>query len=452
MGYRGAPSSSEARFGVSMSAGAELLKEQAAKIAASGALGRSRSYARLLDFLVESAAQGRTPKELEIAMEVFGRGADFDPSQDSMVRVYAHNLRQKLEHYYATAGRGEAQQLALARGEYRISLVAAGPADTDDTSRPPAVPAAQPEGVVLKLTRWRLAASAAAVLVLGGVLGGAIALQQAPAEPAAAVVARSPLWAGLLDDDLPILLVVGDYYIYGELDEHGAVTRLVRDFSVGSSKDLDELMMNDTSLLSRYLDLDLTYLPTGSAFALLDLLRVIYTTEKPIRVVSMSEMNEANLKSSHVIYVGYLSALDKLEDFVFASSALAIGYTYDELRNMDTGELYTSEAGMPGANRNYRDFAFISMFPGPGGNQIMIVAGTRDAGLMQAAHALSDPMFVASMERARPDTSQAQPPSFEMLYEVTGYGRTNLDAMLVHTAALNYQEIWGGVFLQAPTD
>ena len=37
-------------------------------------------------------------------MEVFGKGADFDPSQDSMVRVYAHNLRQKLDHYYATDG------------------------------------------------------------------------------------------------------------------------------------------------------------------------------------------------------------------------------------------------------------------------------------------------------------------------------------------------------------
>ena len=53
------------------------------------------------------------------------------------------------------------------------------------------------------------------------------------------------------------------------------------------------------------------------------------------------------MKSSHVVYVGYMSALDKLEDFVFASSSLAIGYTYDELRNMETGELYTSEAGMP---------------------------------------------------------------------------------------------------------
>jgi hypothetical protein len=285
-----------------------------------------------------------------------------------------------------------------------------------------------------------------------------IMLERAPAAPAAMAVAHSPLWAGMLDDDLPILLVVGDYYIYGELDEHGDVTRLVRDFSVGSSKELDELMMNDSSLLSRYLDLDLTYLPTGSASALLDVLRVLYTSSKPIRVVSMSEMNEADLKSSHVIYVGYLSALDKLEDFVFASSNLAIGYTYDELRNTDTGELYTSEAGMPEMNRNYRDYAFISTFPGPGGNQILIVGGTRDAGLMQAAHALADPMFVASIEQARPDfgksadTPEKRPPSFEMLYEVTGYGRTNLDAMLVHAAELNYQEIWGGVFRQAPSN
>jgi hypothetical protein len=164
----------------------------------------------------------------------------------------------------------------------------------------------------------------------------------------------------------------------------------------------------------------------------------------------MSEMNEADLKSSHVIYVGYLSALNKLEDFVFASSSLAIGYTYDELRNLDTGEFYTSEAGMPEINRNYRDYAFISTFPGPGGNQIMIVGGTRDAGLMQAAHAVADPMFVQSIEDTRPDASGKGPPSFEMLYEVTGYGRTNLDAMLVHTAELNYQEIWGGILRQSP--
>jgi len=437
----------------------ETLREQAASVVRSGALGRSRSYARLLEFLVECARNGRTPKELEIAMEVFGRGADFDPSQDSMVRVYAHNLRQKLEHYYATAGRNESRQLVLARGEYRISVAESHePADLVDAATPPMVPAAlplstpKPEQPRSPAPRWRFAVGGAALLAIGLALGAGIVIESEPAAPPAASVAKSALWADMLDDDLPILVVVGDYYIYGELDEHGDVTRLVRDFNVGSSAELDELMKNDTSLMSRYMDLDLTYLPTGSAFALLDLLRVLYTSNKSVRVVSMSEMNEADLKSSHVIYVGYISALDKLEDFVFASSALTVGYTYDELRNMDTGEVYTSEAGFPEINHNYRDYAFISTFPGPGGNQLMIVSGTRDAGLMQAAHALADPMFVASMEQQRPDSGKNQPPSFEMLYEVTGYGRTNLDAMLVHTAALNYQQIWGGVLRQPPVD
>src|SRR5688500_10259815 len=154
-----------------MAVEAELLREQAAKIVQSGALGRSRSYARLLEFLVDCGVNGRTPKELEIAMEVFGRGADFDPSQDSMVRVYAHNLRQKLEHYYATAGRHEPRQLLLARGEYRISLAeSAEPAEAADALAPvaaPPQPAAVPEEPRSALTRWRLAAYGAALLVLG---------------------------------------------------------------------------------------------------------------------------------------------------------------------------------------------------------------------------------------------------------------------------------------------
>jgi hypothetical protein len=434
-----------------MAVEAELLREKAATIEQSGALGRSRSYARLLEFLVDCGVNGRTPKELEIAMEVFGRGADFDPSQDSMVRVYAHNLRQKLEHFYATSGRNEPRQVQLARGEYRISLAAgetiAAPTDAAPVAPPPVAPAGP---AATPFARWRLAAAGAALLAVGVALGVGVTLEQEPAPPAAAAVAQSPIWADMLDDDLPILLVVGDYYIYGELDDQGDVTRLVRDFSVGSSRELDELMKNDATLMARYMDLDLTYLPTGSAFALLDVLRVLYTSTKLVRVISMSEMNEADLKSSHVVYIGYISALNKLEDFVFASSSLAVGYTYDELRNVDTGEVYTSEAGMPEVNRNYRDYAFVSTFPGPGGNQIMIVSGTRDAGLMQAAHAVADPRFVQSIEKMRPDSSDARPPSFEMLYEVTGYGRTNLDAMLVHTAELNYQKIWGGIFRQAP--
>jgi len=434
-----------------MQATEDVLREQAQRILASGALGRSRSYARLLDFLVESSIRARTPKELEIAVEVFGKGSDFDPSQDSMVRVYAHNLRQKLEHYYATDGRAEPRQLALARGEYRMSLVEA-PAEGPGAESAAAAAALSGSGVSRAgsaLGGWRLSVAAVGLLAVGLLAGLAIEASREPAVPAAKSVADSPIWASLFDDDLPILVVVGDYYIFGELGEHGEVARMVRDFSVGSRQDLDDLMRANPSVADRYQNLDLTYLPTGSAYALLDVLRVLYTSDKPVHVVPMSEMSDADLKSSHVVYLGYISGLGKLEEFVFASSRLAVGYTYDELRNPESGDVYTSEAGIPEINRNYRDYAFVSTFPGPGGNQFVIVSGTRDAGLMQAAHALSDPMFARSVEDARPDLDSSQPPAFEMLYEVTGYGRTNLDAMLVHSATLNYQIIWGGNFLQA---
>src|SRR5690606_18642324 len=97
----------------------DVIRDQTAKIAAIGALGRSRSYVKLLEFLVACTLEGRTPKEHEIATQVFKRGDDFDPSQDAMVRVYAHHLRQKLENFYAGAGRDEAERIVIPKGEYR---------------------------------------------------------------------------------------------------------------------------------------------------------------------------------------------------------------------------------------------------------------------------------------------------------------------------------------------
>jgi hypothetical protein len=36
-----------------------------------------------------------------------------------------------------------------------------------------------------------------------------------------------------------------------------------------------------------------------------------------------------------------------------------------------------------------------------------------------------------------------------MLFEVTGFAHTNLDAKPVHISSLDYQDIWGGSLLTA---
>ena len=414
----------------------DILHEEVERIAASGVLGRSRTYAKLLEYLVHCSLAGRAPKEVEIAAEVFGKGAEFDPNQDSLVRVYMHNLRQKLEQYVNQRGDQPGFRLSIPRGEYRLVIEATA----DDAVA--AAPAHADAG------NWRgrrsalLLGAVAVSLVVNAVL--LVALRGAGTATPLEQVAQSPIWTGLLEDDLPLLVVVGDYYIFAELDDYGRVKRLVRDFDVNSAEDLDDLFLYSPDLAEQYYDLDLTYLPQSSAYAIADLLRIVYAAGKSVRVTPMSELQAADLKSSHVIYVGYISALDTLNEFVFAASGLAVGATYDELRNEATGELFTSGAGMLRYDqRNYRDYGLVSTFPGPSGNQFLIVAGTRDEGVMQAAQALTNPSDVAELVDRVGDST-----AFEVLYEVTGFDRMNLHAMLVYSANLDAELIWRGTSLQ----
>jgi len=418
-------------------ADAEILHAEVERIVESGVLGRSRVYAKLLEYLVDCSLAERSPKEIEIAVEVFGKGSDFDPTQDSFVRVYMHNLRQKLEQYAAQHAEQAEYRMSIPRGEYRL-LIESGEVEAPATT-PPLEPASW----------WPSPWVIALAILLAANLVALIALRdRAPAEPIQRV-AQSPIWAGLFDDEIPLLIAVGDYYIFAELDDYGRVSRLIRDFEINSAEDLDDLFMYSPDLTEEYYDLDLTYLPQGSAYALTNLLHVIYTGNKPVRVTPMSELSAADLKNYHVIYVGYISALDTLSEFAFAASGLVVGDTYDELTNRETGETYTSGAGMLRYDqRNYRDYGLFSTFPGPSGNQIVIVAGTRDAGVMHVAQALSSLPDVEALEARAADAATGPAPSFEALYEVTGFDRLNLDAMLVYTAPLDYARIWRGSSLQ----
>lgn len=411
-----------------------ILREQARIVLDSGVLGRSRFYAALLEYLVACGEREHTPKEIEIAAEVFNRGEEFDPSQDSMVRVYAHNLRQKLQQFYAEQGRDQPRQITIPKGEYRIALTAA---DAPAAAMPASAAGPRPE-----LRRWLPLAVAAGLGLAAGVLGTALTGSWGTADSRVdRRVAESPLWSALTDDNLPVTVVVGDYYIFGERDRYGNVSRMLREFDINSSRDLDEQFMLDPDSADRYVDLDLTYLPTSTAHALQGVFGVLDAAGKDARVVPSSKLDTTAVRTGHVVYVGYLSGLGMLSDFVFSGSGLEIGETFDELVQRDTGERFISEAGMPSAAGSYRDYGLFSTLPGPAGNQLVFVAGMRDEGLMQTAEAVSSPALVQASVAALAAPDGSLPSAFELLYEVAGMDRTNLDAMIVHAAPLQQSPI-----------
>lgn len=399
----------------------ELIREQVEAIVASGVLGRSRFYTALLQYLAECGERGHVPKEIEIAVEVFDRRDGFDPSQDSMVRVYAHNLRQKLQQYYAEQGTDAPRQVAIPKGEYRLTL-------ETEIEKPDEF--AQQS---LPRSRLGLAAIVLVSLLAGFVLDRIVSMPSGSALAAYQDVAESALWMPITANDTPVTVVVGDYYIFGEFDEFGNIGRLVREFAINSSSDLDNWFMLEPDNADRYVDLELTYLPSSIAFAMRDLVGVLTAADKDIRVTSMSNFDTATIRETHVVYLGYLSGLGMLSDFLFANSDLEVGETFDELIHEPSGRTFTSEAGLPSDAGRYRDYGLFSALPAPGGNRFVFIAGTRDEGLMETAQAVTDGGLVRASIDAISENG-VMPPAYELLYEVSGLGRTSLDATIVYSA------------------
>jgi hypothetical protein len=108
----------------SFTIGREQCFQQIEKLTKSHSLHSSESLCKLLRYLAEHSLDhpGIALKEYQIATEVLGRPAGFDPQSDSTVRVQAGRLRVKLAEYYAQEGLSDPVLVEIPRGSYALSF------------------------------------------------------------------------------------------------------------------------------------------------------------------------------------------------------------------------------------------------------------------------------------------------------------------------------------------
>jgi hypothetical protein len=172
----------------------DKVQQQVGKVLGSKIFRNASALQRLLNYVTAVALRGAADqlKEYTIGSEVFGRGSDYDPKIDTVVRVEMHRLREKLREYYEADGAADPILIEIPKGHYlptfEIRNTSCSTPSESSAQRKPSPQAKQvspsqaPAGEQINSEvvasrvpslRWHTIALAALVLFASGLIAGA---------------------------------------------------------------------------------------------------------------------------------------------------------------------------------------------------------------------------------------------------------------------------------------
>jgi len=359
--------------------GHDQFLRQVDKLVGSHVLHGSESLCKLLQYLAKHAIEqpGTALKEYQIATEVYGRPADFDPQVDSSIRVQAGRLRAKLAEYYASEGGDDPVIVELPKGTYHLSFhhrvhaePRMPPGSTHDSAGPVSVRA--PRGWVAAVVVLSLMLALSVAAVLGLVKGNktsqtALANGTEPATPVFQV-----FWKPFVSQPEDPWVIFSNAAFVGR-PETG-----MRYYN--SAEDSRDRIWDH-------------YTGVGEVLAVHQLDQVFGTLHRHLRVKRGSLFSLDDAENNNLIFVGSpsenltLSDIPSTQEFVFRR--LTSGPRKGDLaivnQHPGSGELQSFVAS-PSGSPLTEDYAVIGLVPGLNpARSVMILAGTTTFGTQAAA-------------------------------------------------------------------
>jgi hypothetical protein len=353
---------------------------QIEKLLGSHSLHGSESLCKLLRYLANHTLEhpGTSPKEYQIATEVFGRQQDFDPHVDSMVRVQAGRLRTKLAEYYAGEGPEDPILVEIPKGTYALTFhqrSIAAPKPVAGAASPPS-PGSLEAGRTPR--RWfsvmfvlALVLTAIVAVATDRYLTRGSAGARPAGEPAAAPVALRVFWKGFLTGPEEPLVVFSNAAFVG-LPDSG-----VRYFD--PARDRGQKIFDH-------------YTGVGEVLAVHNLDYAFDALHQKIRVKRGSLFSLDDAKNNDLIFVGSptenltLLEIPGTQDFVFKSVPSGIRKGNTEIINIHPGPGEPKEYLATPANQTLtEEYAVIALVKGLNpSHSVLILAGTTTIGTQAA--------------------------------------------------------------------
>jgi hypothetical protein len=435
-----------------------VIRRHLQKLLSSGQMEKSEASQKLLRYLAERAVRGETPKETEIAIDVFGRDASFNSAEESLVRVGVRALRRRLHDYYADGGQHDEMQFVIPKGGYRLICVPreaapahdeAAPAPAAESSAALTSPAStaepavgQPEVTAVR-SKWperkwvRLWGLGATALLLVSVSINAylwLNRTKLTVDPTTAELARTPFWSGIVDSDRPLMLVLGDGFMYTNVDPLTGRVQLIRDRAINSSEELRVFLAANPSIAQGRGQRYTSMLQKSTAIGMASVLRLVSHPGRQIEVRARDDLQVDDLQKYDIIYIGPLSRLGPLAGHYELQSRYRYEPQTAGIRDIVTGRAFVPDGELTGKHTEY---ALAARFIGPSGNRIMILTpGGRNSGMLLTVRTFTSAKELQDVARRLLASHDRLPESFEALLSLTSFGQTDVAAQVLEVHAL----------------
>ncbi len=397
------------------------IRQYLQKVLQSSEFQNASKYQKLLEYLVNSTLEGNVPKEITIAMELFGSEMNDDTLGESNIRVYVHNIRKKLDSYYINEGRNDKIQFRIPKGRYKVEFV-----NRKDIGRPASRRAILITGIILSVL---LAANLFRLVLSRGEGPGKGRHSQW-------------IWGDLLSRDAPLLVIVGDYYLIQETGMAGR-SRYLRDVRINSESDLDLFLEEFPEQGTNFERTKHTYLGKYAPLCIEKLSKLLLSSGKDFQVILSSEFHWKDLRDYNVIYIGsfksmgVLNNLTKHSNFRFELYPSALHF--HDLEEDSVYHYRPFDSRLDDAFET--DYSIATKLPGSNGRSVFMFVSVRDIGMIETVEYFTNPesqkMFMQSLDPSFRETG-----FFEACFKIEGLDRNSISIDLLHLNPLSASSLF----------
>jgi hypothetical protein len=386
---------------------------------------------RFLEFTSEQALLGEEDKlnEYLIGVEVYQRGVDFDPQQDPIVRVQAHEIRRLLRNYYEEEGKDSLVRVELHPGQYgpvfkRVKIDSEAPAVSSQQGT------SSPSAYARLISQWQYAVMVClglACAALGFLFVRERDFARRPAEPrvVAAALPESEewFWSPFLEGGSQPLVVVPTPPVL-RLGTDGDSPQTLKD---GYTIPKDKMPQFRDTFHFRELR-SFTFVPTTSDFTgigetvgLIDLSRLFTSHGMMIRVKTSRLTDYSEIQGGNTIILGGGNAWSNR---VFVNpTGFYVGKGVFKNNAPGPGEAGAYAPRFdPVTNRLTQDYALILMQPNHTKRErLLFLYGLYTQGTEAAAEYVTNAERLAELRKrlvAASSDKKTPPPFFEALISV----------------------------------